>query len=157
MGVLGGLINQLGPVEGTATMAGNMAGELMQGILGGDLPGVLQMYVGIFDSLFATMKPDEALRGMLIAKQMLDAMIEKYSTPAAAPAPQPPVVDDDFDDGGEINHLIHEGRAEKKGVKWNREKYRYETPEGKPLFWTGDATYREVTEEEWQAFEAEGH
>lgn len=145
------------------SFAGDMFGELMAKAVGGDLPGVLQLALGMIDQIFGSMKPEEAVMSLSVSRQMIDTLLAKYAAlvPQPTPAPEPtrryvaePTPEEDAAEGEEINHLVHEGRAEKRGVTWNRARYRYETQEGKPLFWNRDHTYREVTEEEWAQNEA---
>ena len=47
-----------------------------------------------------------------------------------------------------LNHLIHEDRAKKRGLTWNRERYRFETQGGWPIKFTGKDTWVTITESE---------
>lgn len=65
-----------------------MMEELFVKVAGGDINGVMQMAVGIIDSLYGGMKPEEALTSLMMARQVIDGLIEKYVS-QAMPAPQP--------------------------------------------------------------------
>ena len=44
----------------------------------------------------------------------------------------------------EINHLVHEGRAAEKGLRWNRALGLYESPRGWLVRFCYDGTWYEV-------------
>lgn len=50
----------------------------------------------------------------------------------------------------EINDIVHEGRAKKRGLTWNRKKKRYELA-GLPGFFKADGSFYAVSESEWEA------
>lgn len=161
MGLPGGMPIDLGPLALLGqSIAGNLMQDMLQAMVGNDLSGLMQLAVGMMDGLFGDMKPEEVVHTLTLSSQVINTMIEKYAamipqqeTPAVE-MPGPTIIDDGYEDGGELNHLIHEGRAAKRGVLWNRERGRYETPAHQPLFWNADGSYREVSEEEWAQHEA---
>lgn len=53
------------------------------------------------------------------------------------------------EDSEELNHIIHESRAAKRGLTWSRQRQRYETREGKPILFNYGGSWRVVTDEEW--------
>lgn len=56
----------------------------------------------------------------------------------------------------ELNHLIHEDRAEKKGLRWNREKYRYETALGAPVKFIIGGAWVIISEIAWEEMQRGG-
>lgn len=146
-----------------------MLQDIFQAIGGNDMPGVLQLVVGMADGIFGDMNPEDVVQALFMSRQLIDELIAKYSAQlpqTAAEEQEPPALDappvDDEEDGEEINRMIHESRAQKHGLLWNQDKYRFETQDHQPLFFDGNGPeitadgvrYRIVTEEEWAAHEA---